>query len=305
MSARVELLLALLAAALLATGCAHGGKGQLIESQASPAPTDSATAAVWHMDETGGTRVVDAGPYHLNGRAGVDTRTDFGRIGKGRVFTRSIDSWVYVPYTDLLETPAGFTIEAWVNPSSFTTYELTPIVERWTTRPGEQSWVLALTGQNLDPSFQNPPGPGTFASVTLGGSPGFVVFGFQTQDAGPIQRFASSTPLQLGRWTHVAVTFDGKILCIYLDGRIDSQYAVAGRIRESRAPLMIGNYVDWRWLSDFGGDLRANAPTDDNPYYAFDGLIDDVRLSLVARTEFPHAGYTVTRLPAAPAPTKK
>ena len=111
-------------------------------------------------------------------------------------------------------------------------------------------------------------------------------------------------PLQLGRWTHVAATFDGKVVCIYLDGRIDSQFATSGRIRESHAPLMIGNYIDWRWLSDFGGDLRATSATDVNPYYAFQGMIDDVRLSLVARTEFPHAGYTVTRVPVAPPASK-
>jgi hypothetical protein len=33
-------------------------------------------------------------------------------------------------------------------------------------------------------------------------------------------------------------------------------------------------------------------------------MIDDVRLSLVARIAFPHAGYTVTRVPVTPPASK-
>jgi hypothetical protein len=151
------------------------------------------------------------------------------------VFTASIDSWVYVPYTDLLETPGGITIEAWVNPSAFGAYELTPIAERWTTRPGEQSWVLGLTGQNVDPTFSTAPGPGTFLGLVTGATPGYVVFGFQKQEAGPVLPFYSPVPLQLGRWTHVAATFDGKVVCIYLTGGSTRSSPRRAASAESRA----------------------------------------------------------------------
>ena len=49
---------------------------------------------------------------------------------------------------------------------------------------------------------------------------------------------------------------------------------------------MIGNYIDPRLLTNFSGGLRASAAADTNSYYAFHGMIDEVRLSSVARKDF-------------------
>jgi hypothetical protein len=85
------------------------------------------------------------------------------------------------------------------------------------------------------------------------------------------------------------VTFDDTVVRIWLDGEMDAQYATRERIRTSRTGVLIGNYFDPRWLSDFGGDLRVlNAP-DKNPYYAFDGFVDELRISSIARTNLDYA----------------
>ena len=107
-------------------------------------------------------------------------------------------------------------------------------------------------------------------------------------------RHACSTSLsaiELQRWTHVAVTFDGQVVRFFVNGQPDGTFATAGRIRASQAPLLVGNFFDPRFLTDFGGDLRQGPAADAVPWYALDGGIDELRLSRAARTEFPlHGG---------------
>jgi hypothetical protein len=90
--------------------------------------------------------------------------------------------------------------------------------------------------------------------------------------------------VELNQWTHVAASYDGRVVNFYLDDRLDSQYAFEGEIRASHAPLLIGNYFDTRWLTDFGGELRVGSGVDREPYYALEGLLDEVRISSSART---------------------
>jgi hypothetical protein len=72
----------------------------------------------------------------------------------------------------------------------------------------------------------------------------------------------------------------------FLDGILDAQYASPGRIRSSEAPLLIGNYFDPRYLSRFGGDLSPDPPGSRTPYYAYQGLIDELRISDDPRRTF-------------------
>ena len=76
---------------------------------------------------------------------------------------------------------------------------------------------------------------------------------------------------------------------IYLNDQLDAQYASPGRVRTSDAPLLIGNSLDPRWLTTFSGDLKVGPNADQTPYYAFVGLIDELRVSSRARADFPYA----------------
>lgn len=267
-------------------GCAAGGAGGL-RSVVTPAPADSATVALWRFDETTGSRAGDSGPLRLDGRSGVDTRPDFGRIRNGRLFSRSIDSFVYVEHRPALDPYVGFTIEAWVRPDAWGDYEISPLAGRWTQQPSEQSWLLGISGLNISPQFANLPGPNFLGRLVPRAGPGYLVFAFVPDGGGAARSFSSAATVPLERWTHVAASFDGEVVRLFLNGRQDSQYASAGRIRASAAPLLMANYFDWRGLSEFGGDLRMEQG-DRNPYYAFQGALDEVRLSNEARTQFPH-----------------
>lgn len=251
---------------------------------------DSVTVALWRFDETAGLRSADAGPFRLDATSGPGTRGSYGRYAGAREFTRAIDSFVYAPYNPMFDPTSGLTIEAWVLPKGFGHYELTPIAARWTQEGTELSWLFGIVGARIQPPATRLPSPGYHSRLVRGSATGQLIFAFQPSDASQVRSFTSTQRLVLERWTHVAVSYDGSVVRFFIDGRPEAQFATSGRIQPSHAPLLIGNYFDPRRLTNFSGELRMVPGGDENPYYAFEGLIDELRISSAARTEFPGAG---------------
>jgi hypothetical protein len=239
------------------------------------------------MDEAVGLKVADAGPFRLDGVAGVDTRSDYGRIGRARSFAASINSFVFVPYNPVLEAGNGFTVEAWVDPSAYGQYEDTPIASRFSPEALQSSWLFSIVGRNQ--AFSTQPSPGDHLALVQSATYGKLMFAFAPDDATPTRVYFSTRPIELDRWTHVAVTYDGQVVRLFIDGQLDAQYASPGKVRRTDAPLVIGNYFDPRYLTNFSGDLKMGPTVDQYPYYAFVGLIDDLRISSAARANFPYA----------------
>ena len=78
---------------------------------------------------------------------------------------------------------------------------------------------------------------------------------------------ADDTVLTTGQWHHLAAVFDGAELRLYVDGALSARSPGSG-VRTARAvPLILG--------ADTTGAGRATSP--------FDGDLDEVRLSTVAR----------------------
>jgi hypothetical protein len=277
---------ALLGALVAGQGLAKTPKAPKAPRVAPIAPlADSATVGLWRFDENGGTRAADSGPAHLDGAAGTDTRTEFGRYRSARRFQRDVDSWVFVPYAPALDTHPGFTIEAWVYVDSVAIYELQVIAARWSPESNQQTWVFGVSGNNL--TFPEVPvGPGWFSSVLGLAPPQRLVFGYQPLLAGAVLGFFSTSDIPLGRWVHVAASLDGEVVRLYVDGRLDAQFTTTGPIRPSVAPLLIGSVFDPRHLTSFGGDLRMDPNASITVYYPFVGALDEVRLSNVVRSRF-------------------
>ena len=118
---------------------------------------------------------------------------------------------------------------------------------------------------------------------------GHLVFAFRPEIAAGTQSFQSSVVLPTNRWIHVAASMDGEVVRLYLDGRLDAQVAVANGIHRSEAPLVLGNALDPRRLTDFGSELRQDPSNTPLPFYALNGIVDEVRLSNVARRSFESA----------------
>jgi hypothetical protein len=266
------------------TGATHPSSGSESGTGVGPLAWDSVTVALWPLNEQAGNRVLDLGPSHLDGVAGPDARPDYGRFSGSRRFISSINSFVFVGASPAFDT-GTLTIEAWVRAIDFGSYEDTPIAARWVETSNDLSWMFSIVGR------RNPHGdlPGPHAPLMQRGAYGALAFVYQPQDAGQPLSFFSTRPLEQNRWTHVAASFDGAVVRIWIDGQLDAQFATVGRIRASQAPLIIGNAFDPRELTTFGGDLRMGTTADQTPWYAFQGQIDEVRLSSVARPGFPYA----------------
>jgi hypothetical protein len=280
---------------LALAACAKNVRKPNVTADLPGTPVDSVTVALWRMDETGGTYVADAGRSRLDATAGPDTRTIFGRFRGARLFTRSANSFLHVPYSSLLDVQSELSIEAWVAPNAYTPYEDSPIATRWSPTTAEHSWMFAIVGSNLPArlrpaEFGTGVGPAWHQEYVQNVRAGRLLFVFQPEDAGAPRVFSSLSVIELQRWTHVAVTFDGQVVSFFVNGQPDGTFATSGRIRASQAPLLVGNFFDPRFLTDFGGDLRQGPTTDMAPWYAFDGGIDELRLSSAARTEFPTHG---------------
>jgi hypothetical protein len=275
---------ALLLAALLAPACAHTPRGAASPGRGAPA-ADSATVGLWRLDEVTGSDILDAGPLRLHGTAGLDARPQFGRFNGARRFTRSIDSFVLIPSNPELDGTNGLTVEAWVYLNRYGDYTDTPIALRWAPSANAQSWLFGVVGRSA--GTPPPTASGDHVSLIGVGPAGRLVFAFQPVVAGAPRVFFSSRAVPLERWTHVAATYDGQAVRLWIAGLPDAQYVSPGRIAASDAPLMLGNAVDPRALTTFGGSLRADRSTVSYAYYALEGALDELRISNVARRDFP------------------
>lgn len=276
----------LVALLVLATAVA-AKKEKRREPKVPPAApvVDSVTTALWSFDENGGPVCADSGPFRLRGTAGEDAHTDFGRFKSARVFTRTQQSFVVVPHNPEMDIPGGFTIEAWINTNSWSNYELQCVAARWSPVPGEQSWLLGVSGLKEKYPLV-PAGPELFANAVSGVPAARLVFVTQPAAAAAPVAFATVNSLPLGRWVHVAATVDGAVVRLYIDGRMDSQYAARQTLRASFAPLVVGSFVDERRLGELSGHLAIDGTSDYSGFYGFDGDIDEVRLSSAARARF-------------------
>jgi len=279
-----------LAALLVLAGTAEAKKKKH-EDKAAPFPpaADSVTVALWSFDENGGPIAGDSGPFRMTGTAAPDARTDFGRYHSARIFNRTQQSFVIVPPNPTMNLRGPFSIEAWVYVNSWSAYELQVIAARWSPVPGDQSWVFGVSG--LKEKYPVvPAGPELFASAVLDVPATRLVFAMQPAEAAAMVSFASIGSLPQGRWVHVAATADGETVRLYIDGRMDTQFATRNLPRASLAPIVFGGFVDPRRISDQSGHMQIDGTSDYSSFYGFDGAIDEVRLSSTARTRFESAG---------------
>lgn len=73
------------------------------------------------------------------------------------------------------------------------------------------------------------------------------------------QTLTGTTPVNDGQWRHVAGTYDGNTLALYVDGRIETSATVGAIAIDTTGPVLVGE--NW---------ARGNS--------YFDGIVDEVRL---------------------------
>jgi len=197
--------------------------------------------AAWSFDDDTADEVKDVSG---NGHDGVINDAVFvdGKFGKALEFD-GVASLVEVPNDDALNITGEITIEVWVNPSKFNS-EIGGVVQKWGDDTNRRQYLFCLLVDKVD----------------------FYVSGVGT--TWPNALGASSIPA--GEWTHIAGTYDGAAIKIYVDGELDGEVASNEGIFASDVPVWIGGYGP---NADFGG----------NRHYA--GIIDEVRLWSEALSE--------------------
>ena len=188
--------------------------------------------AAYGFEEANGTAVSDSSGLGNVGTIAGATRVAGGRFGKALSFD-GVNDVVTVFDSDSLDISVGMTLEAWVNPRSLGQFSTILMKEQF----NDLAYVLYANTQYFGGVANRP-------SVEINTSSNFNL----TQN---------TAQLPLNTWTHVAATYDGKDLRLYING-VAVQRAAAGPIVQSSRELRIGGNLVW-------GEY-------------FDGLIDEVRV---------------------------
>jgi hypothetical protein len=188
-------------------------------ARAAPFPV-----AAYSFDEGGGLVVGDGSGSGNDGSVSGAGWVVGGKYGSGLLFD-GVDDVVTVPDDATLRIPVDITLEAWINTSSVT---------------GHRHFV----GKNFYELSVDPSGGGFTTTFEFRTGDGWVG--------------ATSGDLTLGEWYHVAGTFDGSVIRLFVDGVEVETTAAGGTIDQTSSPFRVGT-------ADASGDF-------------FDGLIDEVRV---------------------------
>ena len=184
--------------------------------------------AGWGFEEAGGASALDVTGRGQTGVISAATREAAGKYGKALSFN-GYNSWVTVGHNAAQVLSRGMTLEAWVRPASLSGWRSVLMKEQ----PGGPVYELYANTSDL---FAAAGGVYTDAES-------FVV---------------SPTQLTIGIWTHLATTYDGEAMRLYVNGVEVASFAQSGPIKASASALRIGGNNVW-------GEF-------------FDGLIDEVRV---------------------------
>jgi len=189
--------------------------------------------ASYAFDEGSGSTVSDGSGNGNTGTVANATWTTDGKFGSALSFNGS-DSVVTVPDSVSLRLKEAMTLEAWVNPS-VASVDFRDVIDK-----GSDYF--------LEGTSRGPGAPSVGATLT---SSSAFAFG--------------DTPLVPNAWSHLAVTYDGSSLRMFVNGRQVAVRAYQGEIASSTNPLEIG-----------GDHILGQY---------FSGKIDEVRIYNIARTQ--------------------
>jgi glucose/arabinose dehydrogenase/PKD repeat protein len=190
---------------------------------AMPAHAAGGLVAAYGFNEGTGTAVADASG---TGNAGVTSSTSWtgaGRFGSALSFNGT-SSRVTIADSASLDLSTGMTLEAWVNPSS--------LGSAWRTVAFKQATAGMVYALYADNGGGRPTG-----QVDIGGE----------------QNAIGTAQLPAGTWSHVATTYDGGTLRLYVNGTQVASKAQTGAIPASSSPLQLGGNSIWGEY--FGGLL--------------------------------------------------
>ena len=196
----------------------------------TPAPTG--LVAAYGLDTGTGTTITDQSG---TGNNGTTTNTTWagstaGRYGNALTFngTNAVAS---IPDGPSLDLTTGMTVEAWVRPTALGNDYRTILMKE---RPGGSAYALYANGSGNDRAPIGETFIGTYRSAI------------------------GSTQLALNTWTHLATTYDGSVLALYVNGTQAAQLLVTGAVATSTSPLKLGGNAIWgEWFAGQIDEVRV------------------------------------------------
>ena len=188
----------------------------------------SGLVAAYSFEEGAGAGTADVSGNGHTGSVDGPKWTTSGRYGDGLRFD-GVDDWVTVPDAGALDLTNQMTLEAWVRPDALGTLWRTVALKE---QPGNLVYALYANAQSDGPS----------GHAFVGGD----------MDVG------STSRLPLNRWTHVATTYDGSTLQLFINGANVGNRPLSGSLTTSTGALRIGGNAVWNeWFSGTIDDVRV------------------------------------------------
>jgi parallel beta-helix repeat protein len=151
---------------------------------------------------------------------------------------------VFVPHSERLNVQM-MALEAWILPVAWNP-GINAIVQKWEDESDRRQYLLTIRDGNIHLYISD---SGSNWPVAVGQS-----------------------PIPLNKWTHVAGTYDGDKLKIYVNGKFDGEISHTNGVFTSDVDVMIGGY---------GPTTPVTMPWNRH----FNGSIDEVRIWNVVRTQ--------------------
>jgi PKD repeat protein len=183
--------------------------------------------AAYGFDAGSGSSAADASGRGNGGSVSGAVWSGAGRFGSALSFD-GVNDWVTVPDASSLDLTGGMTVEAWVRPAALGGWRTVVFKER----PG--GVVYGLYGDQA------------------GGRPlGQVFIGGERNAVG-------TSSLPLNAWSHLATTYNGSLVRLYVNGVLVSSTAVTGAMTPSSGPLRIGGNSVWsEWFAGLIDEVRV------------------------------------------------
>ena len=205
----------------------HSASVTLVVNATPPVTGD--LVAAFGFGEGSGTTVSDASGNGNNGTILNATWTTAGRYGSALLFNGS-NAWVTVADSASLDLTTAMTIEAWVRPTAAMGTSWRSIILK--ERPSGLSYSL----------YTN----------TTSGRPGPYI---NTGGADLNVRGTSSVPADA--WTHLAATYNGTMLQLYVNGTLVKSASFPGALVVSSGVLRIGGNSVWgEWFKGYIDEVR-------------------------------------------------
>lgn len=202
--------------------------------------------AVYHLGKNGAISAADSTGTNSGVVYGVSSAS--GEIGTAGSFAANSSSYIQILNSTSIKPAGALTLEGWVNPTSFS---------------GGYNKILALD-YRADGTWNAP-----FASYALSTTNSGAQPGLHIAQNGTLHYLTASGSLPLSAWSHVAGTFDGNTMRMYLNGVQDP------------TTLSTPGIIDYG--SSRGAAIGKDSLFTSSSVEGWNGLVDELRISSVAR----------------------